>query len=58
MPSGLCTAHSQKQSKVEYLQLLAQFDHLKIPNYYETVEIMVLCRSLPASFCEYPVQFD
>jgi len=31
-----------KQSKVEYLQLLAEFDCLKIGYYYDTIEISVL----------------
>ena len=43
------SAHSKKQSKVEYLQLLAEFDHLKIPSYYETVEITALGHYQPAS---------
>ena len=36
------TAQKRKQNKVEYLQLLAEFDCLNIPNYYETIEITVL----------------
>ena len=37
-------------NKTEYHQLLAEFDHLQIPNYYETIEISVLYRSLPTFF--------
>ena len=33
---------NMKQSKVEYLQLLAEFDCLKIGYYYDTIEISVL----------------
>jgi len=36
------SARSQEQSKVEYLQLLTEFDRLKVPNYYDTIEITVL----------------
>jgi len=36
-------AQNRKQNKVEYLQLLAEFDCLNIPNCYETIEITVLC---------------
>ena len=43
------SARSRKQSKVEYLQLLAEFDRLKIPSYYETIEITVLGHYQPAS---------
>ena len=35
-------ARSRKQGKVEYQQLLAEFDRLHISNYYETLEISVL----------------
>ena len=35
-------ARSRKQNKAEYLQLLAEFDCLNIPNYYDTIEITVL----------------
>ena len=35
-------AQNKKQKKVEYLQLLAEFDRRIIPNYYETIEISVL----------------
>ena len=35
-------AQSRKQNKTDYLQLLAEFDHLNISNYYETIEITVL----------------
>ena len=43
------SACSRKQSKVEYLQLLAEFDCLRVPNYYETIEITVLGHYQPAS---------
>ena len=43
------SARSQKQSKVEYLQLLAEFDRLRVPNYYETIEITVLGHYQPVS---------
>ena len=33
------SARNRKQSKVEYLQLLAEFDRLSISSYYETIEI-------------------
>jgi len=36
------SARDRKQNKVEYLQLLAEFDCLTIANYYETIEITVL----------------
>jgi len=39
-------ARSREQNKAEYLQL---FDHLKIDNYYETVEISVLGHYQPSS---------
>ena len=32
----------RKQNKVEYLQLLAEFDQLNISSYYDTIEIAVL----------------
>ena len=37
----ILSARSRKQSKPDYLQLLAEFDCLQIFNYYETVEISV-----------------
>ena len=43
------SARSRKQNKIEYHRLLAEFDHLKIPNYYETIEISVLGHYLPSS---------
>ena len=43
------SARSRKQNKVEYHQLLVEFDHLQIPNYYETIEISVLGYYLPSS---------
>ena len=43
------SARSRKQNKAEYHQLLAEFDHLQIPNYYETIEISVLGHYLPSS---------
>jgi len=36
------SAHSHKLCKPEYVQLLAKLDHLKIPHYYRTVEVIVL----------------
>ena len=42
------SVRSRKQNKAEYHQLLVEFDHLQIPNYYETIEISVL--SLPTFF--------
>ena len=36
------SARNRKQSKTEYLQLLAEFDCLNIANYYDTIEITVL----------------
>ena len=46
LPIGLSSTYPgcpwQKQSKVEYLQLLAEFDSLKIGHYYDTIEISVL----------------
>ena len=36
------SACDRKQNKAEYLQLLAEFDHLNIANYYDTIEITVL----------------
>ena len=38
----ILSARTRKQSKPVYLQLLVEFDHLRISNYYETVEISVL----------------
>ena len=38
----ILSARSRKQSKPDYLQLLAEFDRLQISNYYETMEISVL----------------
>ena len=35
-------ARDRKQNKAEYLQLLAEFDRLNIPHYYDTIEITVL----------------
>ena len=43
------SARSRKQTKAEYHQLLAEFDRLQIPNYYETIEISVLGHYLPSS---------
>jgi len=43
------SARSRKQNKVEYHQLLAEFDRLHIQNYYETIEISVLGHYLPSS---------
>ena len=43
------SARSWKQFKVKYLQLLAEFDHLKILSYYKTVEITLLGHYQPAS---------
>jgi len=36
------SARNRKQSKVEYLQLLAEFDRLNIKSLYETIEISAL----------------
>ena len=36
------SARARKQKKPEYLQLLAEFDHLNVTNYYDTIEITVL----------------
>ena len=41
-------ARSRKQNKTEYLQLLAEFDRLRIDNYYKTVEISVLGHYQPS----------
>ena len=41
-------ARSTKRNKTEYLQLLAEFDHLRIDNYYKTVEISVLGHYQPS----------
>jgi len=42
-------AQDRKQNKIEYLQLLAEFDHLNIPNYYKTIEISVLGHYQPST---------
>ena len=42
-------ARDRKQNKVEYLQLLAEFDHLNISNYYDTIEISVLGHYQPST---------
>ena len=44
---------NRKQSKVEYLQLLVEFDRLNISSYYETVEISTLGHYQPASIGNY-----
>ena len=36
------SARNRKQSKTEYLQLLAEFYRLNIANFYDTIEITVL----------------
>ena len=41
-------ARSRKQNKTEYLQLLVEFDRLRLDNYYETVEISVLGHYQPS----------
>ena len=33
---------ARKQNKAEYLQLLAEFNHLTIANYYDSIEITAL----------------
>ena len=43
------SACNRKQSKVEYLQLLAEFNRLNIKSHYETVEISALGHYQPAS---------
>ena len=45
----LKSAHNRKQSKVEYLQLFAEFDRLNIKSHYETIEISALGHYQPAS---------
>ena len=47
------SAQNRKQSKVEYLQLLAEFDRLNISSYYETIEISTLGHYQPASIGNY-----
>ena len=47
------SAWNRKQSKVEYLQLLAEFDRLSISSYYETIEISALGHYQPASIGNY-----
>ena len=50
LPSGLSSTYpGWKQSKVEYLLLLADFDCLKIGNYYDTIEISVLGHYQPST---------
>ena len=44
---------TRKQSKVEYVQLLAEFDRLGIFSYYETIEISALDHYQPASIGNY-----
>jgi len=48
-PQHIQAARDRKQSKVEYIQLLAEFDRLKIRNYYETIEISVLGHYQPST---------
>ena len=48
-PQHIQAARDRKQSKVEYLQLLAEFDRLKISNYYDTIEISVLGHYQPST---------
>jgi len=48
-PHHIQAAHDRKQSKVEYLQLLAEFDRHKIGNYYDTIEISVLGHYQPST---------
>jgi len=43
------SVRNSKQSKVEYLQILAELDRLNITNYYETTEISSLAHYQPAS---------
>jgi len=43
-------ARSRKQNKTEYLQVLAEFDRLRIVSCYETVKISVLYSILSALF--------
>ena len=40
------SSHCQKQQKSEYLQLLAELDRLNIANYYSTVEVSTLAKSM------------
>ena len=47
------SARNRKQLKVEYLQLLAEFDRLSISGYYETIEISALGQYQPASIRNY-----
>ena len=49
------SARNRKQSKVEYLQLLAEFDRLSISSYYETqaIEISALGHYQPTSIGNY-----
>ena len=47
------SAWNRKQSKVEYLQLLAEFDRLSISSYYETIEISALGHYQPAFIGNY-----
>ena len=48
-PQHIQATRDRKQSKVEYLQLLADFDRLKIGNYYDTIEISVLVHYQPST---------
>ena len=47
------SAWNRKQSEVEYLQLLAEFDRLSISSYYETIEISALGHYQPPSIGNY-----
>ena len=47
------SAQNRKQSKVEYLQLLAEFDRLNFSSNYETIKISTLGHYQPASIGNY-----
>ena len=51
-------ARIRKQNKVEYLQLLAEFDRLNIVNRYETVEISVLGHYQPSCIQQFKCFID
>jgi len=45
----LKSARDNKQSKEDYLQILSELDRLRIPSYYDTIELSVLGYYLPSS---------
>ena len=48
-PQHIQAVRNRNQRKVEYFQLLAKFNCLKIRNYYETIEISVLGHYQPST---------